>query len=96
MVRLKKTADGFILDIYVQPKASRNKIYGEFNNALKICITSPPVDGAANKACIKFLSNSLGLNQSQVRILCGEHSRKKQVLVTGITLKELKQHLKID
>jgi uncharacterized protein (TIGR00251 family) len=73
--------DSFILDIYVQPKASRNQALGIFNNAFKVKIKAPPVDGAANKECIKFLSKSLKIPKTSISIISGETGRNKKLAI---------------
>jgi uncharacterized protein (TIGR00251 family) len=56
---------------------------------LRIRLTAPPVDGAANAACIAFLAKSLGVSRSQVRIEAGIKSRDKLIHVTGLTPDEM-------
>ena len=73
--------EGLILSVRVQPKASRNAIHGAHGEALKISLTAPPVEGAANKACIAFVAKKLGLPKSAVSILSGQTSRNKRLLV---------------
>jgi uncharacterized protein len=69
----------------VQPRASRNEIAGLHGAELRVRITAPPVDGAANDALIRFLAGALGLSRSDVTVLTGEGSRSKVVSVRGIT-----------
>jgi len=71
-----------MLTLHIQPRASRNEVCGLQNNALKVRLTSPPVDGAANKMCRKFLSELLEIPQSAVEIVSGETSRHKRVHIT--------------
>ena len=78
---IKDHPEGLILSVRVQPKASRNAIQGAHGEALKISLTAPPVDGAANKACIAFVAKKLGLPKSAVSILSGQTSRNKRLLV---------------
>ncbi len=73
--------EGLILSVRVQPKASRNAIQGVHGEALKISLTAPPVDGAANKACIAFLAKKLVLAKSAVEIVSGQTSRNKRILL---------------
>lgn len=68
----------------IQPRASRNEISGVLDGALKIRLTSPPVEGAANKACIKFLAKRLGVSQSRVDIVGGLTSKNKIIRVEGM------------
>ena len=56
-------------------------IVGLHNDALKIKLTAPPVDDAANKMCIKYLAKSLGVSNSRIKIIAGHTSRTKLVLL---------------
>lgn len=73
---------GFILNLHIQPRASKNQVSGLQDNALKIRLTSPPVDGAANKLCREYLADLLDVPKSAVEIISGETSRHKRVRVT--------------
>ena len=73
------------LGVHVQPRAARSEIAGLHGDALKVRHTSPPVDGAANEALVKFLAETFAVARRAVRILAGEHSRSKIVEVEGIT-----------
>ena len=73
------------LGVHVQPRAARSEIAGLHGDALKVRLTSPPVDGAANEALVKFLAETFAVARRAVRILAGEHSRSKIVEVEGIT-----------
>jgi uncharacterized protein (TIGR00251 family) len=75
------TAQGIILNLHVQPRASKNEVCGVQDTALKIRLTSPPVDGAANKLCREFLSELLDVPKSAVEIIAGETSRHKRVRI---------------
>ncbi len=70
-----------MFNIRVQPRASRNRVVGLYGDALKVTLTAPPVDNAANKACTAFLAELLGLAKSAVTIVAGHTGRSKQVLV---------------
>jgi len=72
---------GVVVDIFVQPRASKTMVSGIHNNALKVKLTSPPVDGEANKALIKFISKLFKVPKSTITIIRGETSRAKQVLI---------------
>ncbi|MBL4608391.1 MAG: YggU family protein [Pseudomonadales bacterium] len=69
---------------YLQPKASRSEIVGLHDNAIKIRVTAPPVDGKANAALIKFLAGYFGTASKAVEIVSGQHSRRKRVRVRGL------------
>jgi uncharacterized protein len=77
----QETSQGFIVNIYVQPRSSRNRIIGLHGDSLKIAIQAPPVDDAANRMCIDFLSKCLNLPRSSVEIIGGHTSRMKRVLL---------------
>jgi uncharacterized protein (TIGR00251 family) len=72
---------GLVFKVFVQPRSSENIIAGIYGDALKIRITAPPVAGAANKACLKFLAKSLSLPIRSLEILSGHSGRSKQVLI---------------
>ncbi len=78
------------LSLRVQPRASRNAVAGWTGDTLKIRLTAPPVVGAANDACLTFLSDLLDLPRSQVTLLRGERSRNKVVQITGLTRDEVR------
>ncbi len=72
---------GVVVNIVVQPRSSKTMIAGIHNNTLKVKLTSPPVDGEANKTLIKFLSKLFKVPKSTLNIIKGETSRSKQVLI---------------
>ena len=76
---------GTVLEIYVQPKASRSACVGTHGHALKIRIAAPPVDGAANEELVRFLASELSLPAAAVRIESGTGSRHKRVRVAGMS-----------
>lgn len=81
MLDIKKNNNGVIFKIYVQPKASKNAVVGLHDDALKIRLTAPPIDGAANKMCIKFLSKQLDIPKSALEIISGHTSRTKLIFI---------------
>ena len=95
MEYLKEGKDGFpLLTVYVQPKASKNKIAGIHGDAVKLCITAPPVDGKANKAVINFIAKCCHLSKSQVTLHSGQQSRTKRLRLEGLSLPEAETILK--
>lgn len=78
---LRQAAAGVEVFLFVQPRASRNKVVGLQGEELKVALTAPPVDGAANKACCVFLAKLLGLPRSSVKLVSGETSRHKRLLL---------------
>ena len=89
-----KTAQGTAIEIYVQPKASRNELAGIHEGSLKVRLTSPPIEGEANKECIKFLAKLLHVPKSHLEILKGHKSRRKTVLVRDVAPEALVNALK--
>lgn len=73
------------ISVRVQPRASRSEVVGIHGDALKIRLSAPPVDGAANAALIEFLADTFAVSRRSVRILAGESSRSKVVEVEGIS-----------
>jgi len=69
----------------VQPRASRTELAGLHGGALKVRVTAPPVDAAANRALIEFLAECLGVAKRAVRIVAGETGRTKLLEVDGVT-----------
>ena len=75
------------------PRASKNEISGRHGDAIKIRLTAPPVEGAANQALIDFLADVLGVRKSRIEILSGHASRDKIVCVVGLTPEEVEARL---
>lgn len=74
--------DDLLLEIQVQTKASRNAIVGEYNNRLKIAITTAPSDGKANEHLVRFFATYFGVPQKQIVITKGHQSKHKSILIS--------------
>lgn len=74
-------SDGVAIRILVQPRASKNQIVGLQEKELKVRLTSPPVEGAANELCRQFFSKKLRVSKSAVTIISGEKSRHKCLFI---------------
>ena len=84
MPYLRALPDGtLLLRLLVQPRASKNEMAGVHNDALKLRLTTPPVEGRANQAVIAFLAKRLHLPKSALTIKSGQQSREKQVVISG-------------
>ena len=81
MLFINKNTKGIIFKVFLQPRASKNMIAGIYGDAIKIKLTAPPVNGAANRMCIKYLANILKVSQSKIEIISGHTSRTKHLLV---------------
>lgn len=88
---LSVTEDALLLRIHVQPRASKNEVCGIQGDSLKIRLTSPPVDGAANKLCREFIADLLDVSKSSVEIISGATSRIKRVRISGDNPERLKK-----
>ncbi|MFZ3063991.1 MAG: DUF167 domain-containing protein [Nitrospirota bacterium] len=84
MLNLVEDNEGVILPVRIQPRASKDEIVGEYNGALKIKLTSPPVEGEANRRCIEFLSKRFKIAKSQLEIIKGEKSKDKLIKIIGL------------
>lgn len=83
---IERTGDGVRLRLRIQPRASRTEVVGRHGDAIRIRISAPPVDGAANEALVRFLSDHLSVPRSAVSLVAGHGSRTKVVVVQGIDM----------
>jgi uncharacterized protein (TIGR00251 family) len=91
---LQVTADGsLLLRLHVQPRAAHNQVAGLQGEALKLRLTSPPVDGKANKAVIAFLARLLHLPKSSLSLRSGLQSRTKTVRIENADEAQLRARL---
>jgi uncharacterized protein (TIGR00251 family) len=81
-------AGGAVLEVLVQPRASRSRVVGEHDGRVKIQLAAPPVDGEANAALVAFLADLLGVKRADVALLAGETGRRKRVRIAGRTADE--------
>lgn len=77
---------GARINVYVQPRALRNEIAGMHGDALKIRLTAPPVDNAANAALVDFIAARVGVPKASVRVVSGATSRRKVIEIGGVAL----------
>jgi len=93
MTFLRKEKDSLSLALHIQPKASKNRIVGLHGEKLKLSVTAPPADGKANKAVVKFLADFFAIPKKKIAIKSGLQSRKKRVLLFGISLAEAREKI---
>jgi uncharacterized protein len=93
MLLIRETRNGLSFDIHVNPHASRAGIAGLAEGMLKVKVTAPPVEGAANAACIALLSKNRGLRKSQLTIVAGAKGRRKTICVSDISKAELEKKI---
>ena len=89
MIPIRETAAGVVFRVRVVPRASRCEVAGIQDDALKLRITAPPVEGKANEECIRLLAELLGVKKTQVTIVAGHASRIKTVSVEGRKAREI-------
>jgi uncharacterized protein (TIGR00251 family) len=82
---IERTTTGIRLRLRVQPRASRSELAGRQGDAIKVRLTAPPVDGAANEALLRFLASRLQVPLSALRLVAGGSGRSKTVSVEAIT-----------
>jgi uncharacterized protein (TIGR00251 family) len=93
VIPVRDIAGGASFAVRVQPRAKRNAIAGTMGDALKLALTSPPVEGRANLACIEFLARLLSVSRSSIAIAAGETSRNKVIRVSGLTAETVCERL---
>ncbi|MCC6154246.1 MAG: DUF167 domain-containing protein [Candidatus Hydrogenedentes bacterium] len=84
------------ITVRVQPKASRNSCSVDEAGHIRVSLTAPPVDGAANDALLRYLSDLLQLPRRAITIVSGEKSRDKILAIAGINLEDVVAHLKAE
>ena len=94
-MRIKPCKNGILFSAIIQPRSSKNEVTRVYKDALKIRLTTPPVDGKANKACLQFFAKWLGISPSKISIVQGLSSKNKTIEVDGLTEKQFHEILKI-
>lgn len=92
-LQLTEGADSVTVPIRAVPRASRNALDGVVEGALRVRLSAPPVEGAANKALIAFLAEVLGVPKRDVAVATGEHGRRKLVRIDGLAADEVRRRL---
>ena len=92
---LRAQPDGIWLSIKLQPRASANEIGEPLGNELRIKVTAPPVDSAANEALIRLLADTLDCPRNRVELVRGQTSRHKVVKLHGLTADEVLSRLRL-
>ncbi len=96
MISIHETVAGSTFAVKVHPRAKKNAITGEIGNTLKVSLTTPPIDGRANAACIEFFAKILRVSRSSVTIASGESSRQKVIRVIGLSAEQIRSRLRLD
>jgi uncharacterized protein (TIGR00251 family) len=90
---LRDVTNGCILNVRVHPGARRNAIIGIHADALKISLTTPPIEGRANDALIAFLAQELRLTKAHIILLTGLANRNKSLMIEGRSAAEVQAAL---
>jgi len=93
MVAIQETSTGATFEVRVHPRAKKSAITGKLGDALKLSLTSPPIDGKANEACIEFFAKLLKVPRSSVTIASGQRSRQKVIRVSGLSAEEVRKRI---
>jgi uncharacterized protein (TIGR00251 family) len=94
-VPLRETSAGVELDIRVIPRARRTEIGGMRDGALVVRLQAPPAEGAANAALVDLLARRLDIPRHSIRLVSGEHTRRKRVAIAGVSAAMVARALKI-
>ncbi len=90
---LREAPGGTLLSVKLQPRASKNEIGEPLGDELRIKVTAPPVDAAANQALVELLADTLNCSRSKVELIRGQTSRHKTVLLHGFKPDEVLQKI---
>lgn len=86
---LQAQSDGVLLSVKLQPRAAKNEIGEVQGSELKIRVTAPPVDSAANEALIELLAETLDCGPGRIEIVRGHKSRHKILKLRGFGIEEV-------
>ena len=92
-MKVEESASGVRFRVRVQPRASQTELAGAQEDAVRIRIAAPPVEGEANDELIRFLSKKLGVAKSAITIVSGEGSRDKLIEVSNARVADIREAL---
>ena len=90
---LRAAPDGVFLSLKLQPRASANEIGEPLGSELRVKVTAPPVDAAANEALLRLLADWLDCPRSKIELVRGHTSRHKVVKLYGLSAAEVADKL---
>jgi uncharacterized protein len=93
-LEIRAHENGVTFPVIVQPRSKKNGVVGFSEGALKIKVTAPPIEGAANEAVIELLSQICRIRKSSIEILKMKTSRRKLILCKGISLSKMQSFIK--
>lgn len=83
-LKIQEHEGALTFEVRVAPRSSRDRVIGVHEGVLKVALTAPPVEGAANESLRKLLAKALGVSKSAVEIVRGERGRNKLLRVDGL------------
>jgi len=92
-LRASEHEGALVIDVVVQPRASREAIGPVQGDRLRVAVSAPPVEGAANAAVVRALAEALGVPRGAVEIVRGRTGRRKTVRIRGVNLATLERAL---
>jgi uncharacterized protein len=90
---LQASSEGVVLRVIVQPRSSRSELVGIQEGALKLRLTAPPVEGAANEECLRLVAKLLEVPPSRLRLIKGHKSRRKAILIMAGDVESIRHQL---
>ena len=87
-LKIKPHKNGILFSAIVQPRSSKNSIQGLHGESLKINLKPPPVNGEANKMCVKLLAKTLNVSSSAIIIIRGLNGRNKVIYIEDMDVSE--------
>ena len=93
MVGIEAHSEGVVIPVRVSPGASRDRIMGEHDGALKMSVSAAPEKGKANKAVCALIAKALGIAKSRVSLMAGETARDKKILVRNMSRSAIARQL---
>jgi uncharacterized protein (TIGR00251 family) len=89
----KQPQDSLTLKVKVEPRSSKSEIVGSYGDGIKVKLTSPPVEGKANKELLEVLSKELNVRKKDIEIISGHSSKNKVVRIAGLSKIESKRNV---
>lgn len=91
----KEANNSIVFKVKLIPNSSVNELRGLYNDAVKIKVKAPPVDGKANKACCEYLAGLFKVSKSSVSVIQGKTSKIKLIKIIGVSQAILRKALKL-
>jgi uncharacterized protein (TIGR00251 family) len=92
-MNIREETGSITFSVRVIARSSRSEIVGEYEGAVKVRLSSPPVDGAANSELVKLLAKTLGVPKSNVQIVSGGTAKARLIRIAGVTAAQLQRSL---